>query len=61
MRTEEAFDALYDRVRDRGVRVLKEKFTRFAHLPEAHKSFFLADPSDNVIEAKYYFEQKYNF
>ena len=60
-RSESQFDSLYESVCNTDVRIAKECFIRFADLPEAHKSFFIADPSDNVIEAKYYFDQRHNF
>ena len=60
-RKEVDFDSFYERVKKVDVRLAKDKFIRFANLPEAHKSFFIADPSDNVIEAKFYFEQRFNY
>ena len=33
--------------------------TRFADLPERHKTFFVADPTHNIVEFKWYEDPKY--
>lgn len=50
----EAFDALWSRARERGIAVFQEPMTRFEGKPEEHATFFLVDPSNNLIEFKYY-------
>src|SRR5258708_281875 len=48
------FDRLVRVVEARGLRVLREEAVRFAGSPEQHRTIFLADPSNNVIEFKHY-------
>lgn len=48
------FDALMKRARDRGLEFFEEPFTRFAGKREVHRTFFLLDPSNNVLEFKHY-------
>lgn len=48
------FDAFLQEVKKREFLFYKECFTRFAGQPEEHTSFFLIDPSNNLLEFKYY-------
>jgi extradiol dioxygenase family protein len=48
------FDRLVDTVREREVRVLNDVFVRFGASAARHRTIFLADPSNNVIEFKNY-------
>ena len=48
------FDRLVRLVEHRGLRVLREATVRFAGTAEQHRTLFLADPSNNVIEFKHY-------
>lgn len=48
------FDDLIERARSHGLRFLQEPFTRFDGKREVHQTFFLLDPSNNVLEFKYY-------
>lgn len=53
-RHREAFDNLLTLVRTRDVPLLREPSTRFAGTAEAHETFFLSDPANNVLEFKHY-------
>jgi uncharacterized protein len=48
------FDRLVRLVEHRGLRVLREPAVRFAGTAEQHRTIFLADPSNNVLEFKHY-------
>jgi len=50
----EDFDAVLARISQSGGELLRAPFERFPGRPEAHRSFFLSDPSNNVIEFKHY-------
>jgi extradiol dioxygenase family protein len=50
------FDALLNRVRSRGVNLFRDVSTRFSGQPEEHLTFFLCDPSNNILEFKHYLE-----
>ena len=56
---ENLFDAVYSKAEKNNLDFYKDLFTRWPDKPEKHKSFFLCDPSGNLIEFKYYFNQKY--
>lgn len=53
-RAEADFEALLARARAAGLRFFKAPFVRFAGRREAHRSFLLLDPSNNVLEFKHY-------
>lgn len=53
-RRREDLDTLLARLQTQGTPLLQPPFTRFPHRPEAHTSFLLHDPSNNVIEFKHY-------
>lgn len=48
------FDALIKRARNEGLELFQEPVTRFAGKREVHQTFFLVDPSNNVLEFKHY-------
>ncbi len=48
------FDRLLERTKKAGLSFFQEPFTRFAGTARAHKSFFLKDPSNNLLEFKWY-------
>ena len=50
------FERLCDRARRSGARFFREPFVRFAGRREEHRTFFLADPSNNLIEFKHYLD-----
>lgn len=50
----DAFDAILFRARERGARFFQAPFTRFASAREEHETFFLVDPSNNLLEFKHY-------
>jgi extradiol dioxygenase family protein len=50
----EDFDRVVSLVRHKGLRVIAEPSVRFPGTPEQHRTMFLADPSNNVIEFKNY-------
>lgn len=49
-----AFDQLLEKARAAGVEVWREPFQRFAGKREEHTTFFLKDPSNNLLEFKHY-------
>lgn len=49
-----AFDHAYNNAKMKGLKFFQENFTRFRGEPEQHETFFLQDPSNNVIEFKFY-------
>lgn len=51
---ERDFEELLCHARQSGVDFFQECFTRFADTPRAHKTFFLKDPSNNLLEFKWY-------
>ncbi len=55
----EEFDACYARCRESGWPLFLDLFVRFGDLPERHRSFCIADPSNNVIEFKHYDEDRF--
>lgn len=54
LRSRESFQELLDRVRERELPFFQEPMTRFAGRPEQHVTFFLCDPSNNLLEFKHY-------
>lgn len=54
LRDRDAFDAVLARLRDAEVPFFREPFTRFAGRPDSHRTFFVRDPSNNVVEFKHY-------
>lgn len=57
----EDFDACYQRCQASGWPFYRDKFVRFDDRPERHQSFFLVDPSNNVIEFKHYDDSSYMY
>jgi extradiol dioxygenase family protein len=55
-RHREDFDALVTKIRDAGSVFLEEPHLRFEGMREEHLTLFICDPSNNVIEFKYYFD-----
>ena len=53
-RERERFDEMLDRVRTHQLDFFAEPFVRFEGEQAEHRTFFLADPSNNLIEFKYY-------
>lgn len=51
---ESDFDELLNNAKSKQAKFFQEEFTRFEDSPRAHRSFFLQDPSNNLIEFKYY-------
>jgi extradiol dioxygenase family protein len=50
----EDFDALHRRILLTGTRLCEERAVRWPERRERHETFFLADPSNNVLEFKCY-------
>jgi extradiol dioxygenase family protein len=48
------FNALYERAHSSGAEFFREMFVRFEGEREEHLTFFLRDPSNNLLEFKYY-------
>lgn len=55
-RHREDFDALVIKIRNAGLVFLQEPHLRFEGKREEHLTLFICDPSNNVIEFKYYFD-----
>jgi extradiol dioxygenase family protein len=53
-RQKKDFDAIFERVRNAHVDFFKELFVRFQDKQEEHWTFFLCDPSNNLLEFKCY-------
>jgi uncharacterized protein len=50
----EEFECLLKVVTEQGIQLFKEPFVRFEGLREEHRAFFIKDPSNNLIEFKWY-------
>jgi extradiol dioxygenase family protein len=50
------YEAFLQRLRRSGVRFFCEPFCRFSGLREEHTSFVIVDPSNNLLEFKYYLD-----
>ncbi|MFC4946287.1 VOC family protein [Pseudonocardia sp. GCM10023141] len=53
-RHREDWDRLLRLARNRGLKFFAEPFHRFAGRAEEHEAFVLSDPSNNLLEFKYY-------
>ena len=53
------FDEVYDRCKQSEYRLFKDIFLRWPDSKEKHQAFFISDPSNNLIEFKYYFDSTY--
>lgn len=49
-----AFDRFYNKCKDNRLPFFEDCFVRFRNEPAEHETFFLKDPSNNVIEFKCY-------
>ncbi len=52
------FDAMIKKANEKGLKYFKDPFVRFEGKNEEHHTFFLIDPSNNIIEFKYYRDAK---
>ncbi len=52
--SEAAFAQLYSAAKDSQLKFFKDLFVRFQGRPEEHQTFFLIDPSNNILEFKHY-------
>jgi hypothetical protein len=50
----EKFDGILAIATERDLEFFQKPFIRFKGLPEEHRSFLLKDPSNNLLEFKYY-------
>lgn len=50
----EDYEALLAHCREEQLRFFADPFVRFEGLAEEHRTFFLVDPSNNVLEFKHY-------
>lgn len=48
------FDRAYEKAKSSKLKFHNDAFERFSNTPAAHNSFFLRDPSNNLIEFKFY-------
>lgn len=48
------FESIYARAFVMGIKIFQPRFIRFAGMYGEHETFFLQDPSNNVIEFKWY-------
>ena len=53
-RTREDFDRVYQGAKERNLPFFEELFVRFEGMKEEHRSFFLCDPANNLLEFKFY-------
>ena len=53
-RNKEEFDNLLETVREQNIEMFEEPFVRLEGLKEEHGIFFIKDPSNNLIEFKWY-------
>lgn len=51
---EEEFEALLARATEAKLNFFEKHFHRFAGTPREHRTFFLTDPSNNLLEFKWY-------
>ena len=51
---ESDFNSFVTKLSDNDVKMLNPVFTRFEDMPERHQTFFLKDPSNNILEFKFY-------
>ena len=54
----QSFDNLYKLARQREIPFFEEMGRRFEGLIEEHLTFFLVDPSNNLLEFKFYFDDR---
>ena len=59
MDDEKDFEVLAVRVKESAIDFFKEPFRRFEGTAREHRSFFLVDPSNNVVEFKWYKNMEY--
>lgn len=52
------FDNLLSLAKQREIPFFQEPMLRFKGLVEEHETFFLIDPSNNLLEFKYYFDDR---
>lgn len=52
--TLEELESIYQTAKRENLKFFEEKFIRFKNTPEEHITFFLQDPSTNLIEFKWY-------
>jgi hypothetical protein len=52
------FEALIAGYRQSGLEFFREPYTRFGGTPAEHLTFFLRDPSNNLIEFKCYLDER---
>ena len=53
------FDRIYDLCRQSGYGFYRDRFVRWPERREKHETFFVVDPSNNLIEFKYYFDPQF--
>lgn len=61
LRHKRDFDDLLAKVRNAGADFFKDLFIRFQGEREEHWTFFLRDPSNNLLEFKYYINEEMMF
>ncbi len=52
------FDDVLRLAREQGLHLFREPFVRFEGIREEHETFFLCDPSNNLLEFKFYNDPK---
>jgi len=55
------FDLALQRAIDSGLEFFRQPFDRFAGRPEKHCTFFLCDPSNNLVEFKHYDDPQFMY
>lgn len=54
----QSYDNLLNLAKQREIPFFQEPMLRFQGLVEAHETFFLIDPSNNLLEFKHYFDDR---
>lgn len=55
------FDAVLERAKASNLPFFRDLFSRFKGKQEEHLTFFLQDPSNNLIEFKYYYDPEMRY
>lgn len=59
--TRQDFDRLHDSIKSAGWPFFRNLFMRWPEKPERHRSFFVVDPSNNLLEFKQYEDPQFAY
>lgn len=54
----EELEEIYSKAKESNLDFFEEMFIRYENKPEEHRTFFLKDPSNNLLEFKWYKDQQ---